>query len=202
MVLSQAELREAVAKGEIKFNPPLEERQWGVAGIDLRLGFKFTRWKDTPSVRLSLAKGFKALPDIGSWQEKNLGLKDQFDKRETYPLDPHEFVLCQTYERIWMPRHLIALVEGRSGYARFGISVHQTAPWIQPGWSGNITLEMRNGPASLYLTPVDDMPCQLTFFQLTSAVPADQAYGAKATDAFQNQESPIPKRKARAKAGK
>lgn len=195
MVLSQKDLREAVEKGEIKFDPPLEERQWGVAGIDLPLGFKFTKWKDTQGVRLSLAKGFSALPDIGSWIEKTLRYNDEFGKRETFLLDPHEFVLCQTLQRVSVPKHLIALVEGRSGYARFGISVHQTAPWVQPGWSGQITLELRNGPASLYLTPGDDMPCQLTFFQLTSPVTETQAYGAKGTESFQNQTSPIPKPK-------
>src|SRR5262249_43144926 len=51
---------------------------------------------------------------------------------------PGQFVLALTYESIKIPKHLIALVEGRSTYARLGLSMHQTAPWIQPGWSGPI----------------------------------------------------------------
>lgn len=194
MILSQSEIREAVAKGEIKFDPPLQDRQWGEAGVDLRLGFKFTKWKNSPNARFSLAKGIGSLASMGLWTEKELKPKDEFGKQESFPLDPDEFVLALTYEKIWIPKHLIALVEGRSSYARAGISMHQTAPWIQPGWSGRITLEIRNsGPLQLSLTPVDDMPCQLVFFQLTSMLTDAQAYGSRPTDIFQNQESPLPK---------
>jgi deoxycytidine triphosphate deaminase len=120
MILSQPELREAVAKGEIKFEPSLEERQWGPASIDLRLGYKFTKWRTTPSARFSLDKG---LPDInGLWSEIKLNSLDKHGKSETYPLDAGDFILVQVYEKLWMPNHLIALVEGRSRYARTGIS--------------------------------------------------------------------------------
>ena len=195
MILSQPELREAVAKGEIRFDPPLEERQWHEASIDLRLGYKFTKWKPAPSARFSLNKGFSEISALGLWSEKVLRPVDEHGKPESYPLDPDEFVLAQVYEKIWMPNHLIALVEGRSSYARVGISIHQTAPWIQPGWSGHITLELRNGPLNISLTPAEDMPCQLTFFQLTSALPDALAYGARPTDMFQGQDSPLPTRK-------
>ena len=121
--------------------------------------------------------------------------KIKFGKRKTYVLDPGEFILALTHEHIWMPRNLIAMVEGRSTYARVGLSMHQTAPWIQPGWDGQITLEIRNsGPFKVALTPLDDMPCQLTFFELTSELQEDQAYGSRATDVFQSQKSALPKR--------
>jgi deoxycytidine triphosphate deaminase len=102
--------------------------------------------------------------------------------------------LALTYERIWIPRKLIAMVEGRSSYARAALSMHQTAPWLQPGWNGQITLEMRNnGPLTIELTPVDDMPCQVTFFQLTSEVAETVAYGSRPTDIFQAQAATLPK---------
>ena len=92
-----------------------------------------------------------------------------------------------------MPRNLIAMVEGRSTYARVGLSMHQTAPWIQPGWNGQITLEIRNsGPLKIELTPLIDMPCQLTFFQLTTELAESKAYGSRPTDLFQNQKSALP----------
>jgi dCTP deaminase len=189
MILSQPELRDAVEKGEIKFEPPLEERQWGPASIDLRLGYKFTKWRTTPSARFSLDKG---LPEInGLWSEIELNPRDEHGKLETYSLDAGDFILAQVYEKLRIPNNLIALVEGRSRYARTGISIHQTAPWIQPGWSGNITLELRNGPLNISLTPVKDMLCQLTFFRLTSALSDDLLYGSRPTDRFQGQESPL-----------
>src|SRR5712671_4918996 len=165
MILSQPEIRAEVEKGEIKFDPPLEERQWHEASVDLRLGYKFTKWKPAPSARFSLTKGFAEISRLGLWSEKILRTADEHGKPESFPLDPDEFVLAQVLEKIWMPNNLIALVEGRSSYARVGISIHQTAPWIQPGWSGHITLEIKNGPLNISLMPGEDMPCQLTFFQ-------------------------------------
>jgi dCTP deaminase len=167
MILSQSELRTAIAGGEIRFDPPLLEKQFGEASIDLRLGNKFTKLKPSPGIKFSMMHGIGSVADSGLWQEQELPHHDTFGKRVCYCLEPQEFVLALTYEHIYMPRNLIAMVEGRSTYARVGLSMHQTAPWIQPGWDGHITLEIRNsGPLRIELTPQDDMPCQLTFFPL------------------------------------
>jgi dCTP deaminase len=196
MILSQPEIRAAVESGEIRFDPPLEEKQWGEASVDLRLGFKFTKLTGDSSVTFSMTKGIGPIARTGLYHEETFELKDKFGKRRTYILDPGEFILALTYEHIWMPRNLIAMVEGRSTYARVGLSMHQTAPWIQPGWDGQITLEMRNGgPFKIELTPIDEMPVQLTFFRLTSELKEDQAYGGRATDRFQNQDSALPRKK-------
>jgi dCTP deaminase len=196
VILSQPQIREEVDKGSVKFDPPLEERQWGEASIDLRLGLKFTKFKPAPGITFSMARGIGAVADSAMWHEEVFEIKDKFGKRRTYILEPSEFILAQTYEHVWMPRHLIAMVEGRSTYARVGLSMHQTAPWIQPGWDGQITLEIRNsGEFKIELTPLLDMPCQLTFFQLTSEVPEKMAYGSRPTDVFQNQTSTLPKKR-------
>jgi dCTP deaminase len=193
MILSQPEIRAEVENGQIRFDPPLEERQWHEASVDLRLGFKFTKLAAKRGLKVSLAHGMPAIVGTGLWKEKVLKAEDELGKKETYTLDPEEFVLAQTYERIWIPRYLIAMVEGRSSYARAGLSMHQTAPWLQPGWNGQITLEIRNsGPFLIELTPAEDMPCQVTFFQLTSELAETVAYGARPTDVFQGQASPLP----------
>jgi len=194
MILSQPQIREAVGRREIRFEPPLEERQWHEASVDLRLGFKITKLVAPRGLKVSLAHGISAIADTGLWREKILKQEDVLGKTETYTLDPEEFILAQTYERVWMPRNLIAMVEGRSSYARAGLSMHQTAPWIQPGWNGHITLEMRNsGPLEVELTPGIDMPCQLTFFQITSELSEAMAYGGRPTDTFQNQTQALPR---------
>jgi dCTP deaminase len=194
MILSQTEIRAAVDRGDIRFDPPLEERQWGEASVDLRLGLNFTKLKRAEGLTVSMARGIGAVAESGLWQQKTLKVKDQFGKRETFVLEPDEFILALTHERIWMPRNLIAMVEGRSTYARVGLSMHQTAPWIQPGWNGQITLEIRNsGPLKIELTPLIDMPCQLTFFQLTSELAESKAYGSRPTDVFQNQSAAMPR---------
>lgn len=193
MILSQADLRKAVESGEIGFSPALEEKQWGEASIDLRLGFQFTKIRKCDGVKFSLADGLGIIGSMKIWETKELKEKDTFDKVEQFDLGPGEFILAKTYEKITVPKHLIALVEGRSTYARMGLSMHQTAPWIQPGWKDTaIVLEiMNNGPLVITLTPLKDKPCQLTFFELKSDVPAGALYGTRPTDRYQGQIHPI-----------
>jgi dCTP deaminase len=192
MILSQPELRAAVAGGEIGFDPPLEERQWGAASIDLRLGTQFTKLQHVPGLKLSLHGG---LGQHGFWKTLNLPLRNDFGQLNSFCLEPNDFILAMTYERITISKGLIGLVEGRSTYARLGLSMHQTAPWVQPGWSGPIVLEIKNhGPVKVELTPLLDRPCQLTFFQLTSPLPEHLAYGSKTGDAFSEQSHPLERR--------
>jgi dCTP deaminase len=193
MVLAQPELRAAVAAGKIKFDPPLEEKQWGPASVDLRLGFSFTKLKKLAGITVSVASGLGALANAGFWDTKDLKEFDAHGKRETFCIEPGELVLAMTYEKITVPDDMIALIEGRSTYARVGLSMHQTAPWIQPGWAGrSIVLEIYNlGPLSITLTPLVDRPCQLSFLPLSKALSADMAYGGKPTDAYGKQEHPL-----------
>lgn len=192
MILSQPDLRAAVQRGEIVFDPPLEERQWGEASVDLRLGFSFTKFKDIRGISISVADGLKAVGELGLWANRKLKERDDFGKVERYILEPKEFVLAFTYESISIPNDLIGLVEGRSTYARVGLSMHQTAPWIQPGWKGPIVLEMMNhGPLRIELTPMVDRPCQLTFIKLSKPLPQDLLYGTKPGDAYQEQDHPL-----------
>ena len=193
MILSQPALRKAVEDGAIKFDPLLEERQWGEASIDLRLGFSFTLFeKDVSGITLSVADGMRGFSNVTFWKTREYKEKDSLGKRESFTLEPNEFVLAMTYESITVPKNLIARVEGRSTYARFGLSMHQTAPWIQPGWSGRIVLEiMNNGPLNIQLTPIIDRPCQLTFFELTDELPDSMFYGSRSSDLYKDQRHPI-----------
>lgn len=192
MILSQPDIRAAVERGAIKFTPELEEKQWGEASVDLRLGFDFTILKSPIGMKISVATGLSSLGQSGFWDTMKLQEFNAHGQRNTYSLGPNKFVLAMTYESISIPKNLIALVEGRSTYARVGLSMHQTAPWIQPGWNGPIVLEIMNqGPLTIELTPLVDKPCQLTFFQLSTPLSDEQAYGARPTDTYQNQKHPL-----------
>ncbi len=193
MILSQPALRRAVENGEIAFDPPLDDRQWGEASIDLRLGFSFTALDATlRGIAISVAEGMQSIQNAKFWKTKVLRERDELGKRESFTLGPNEFVLAMTHESVKVPNNLIAMIEGRSTYARMGLSMHQTAPWIQPGWSGPIVLEiMNNGPFNIQLAPILDRPCQLTFFQLTDALPDGVSYGSKPSDRYKGQTHPI-----------
>ena len=192
MILAQPEIRKAVDQGEIVFDPPVEEKQWGEASVDLRLGFSFTSLIKIPGMKISVANGLQGISRAGFWKTIKLKEQDELGKRQSVSLSPQEFILGLTHESITIPRNLIALVEGRSTYARVGLSMHQTAPWIQPGWSGPIVLEiMNNGPNTVELTPLIDRPCQLSFFELSSELSEDLAYGARPSDVYKDQTHPI-----------
>lgn len=108
MILAQSEIREAVEKGEIVFDPPLQAKQWAEATVNLRLGTKFTKLKPSPGVKLSMTHGIGTILDSGLWVEDDYGT-DKFGKKQSYCLDPDEFILALTYERIQMPRNLKGL---------------------------------------------------------------------------------------------
>jgi dCTP deaminase len=192
-VLSQVDLRAEVERGAVKFTDDLANDQWGEVSVDLRLGKQFTMFKtDFEDVTISVAKGLRSLGGLNMWNTKTLKETDEFGQAETLKLKPGMFVLALTHESTTVPRHLIALIEGRSTYARVGMSMHQTAPWIQPGWTGPIVLEIMNhGPLTIELTPMVDRPCQLTFFGLKTELPERLAYGTRPTDLYQRQVHPL-----------
>ena len=190
MILTHHEIEDQIRQERVRFSPALETGQIGGASIDLRLGFRFTRIVRDDSLTVSVAKG--PLLREGLWETHDFGEKGVLGKPDTYQLAPKEFVLAMTYESIALPLDIIGLVEGRSKYARVGLSMHQTAPWIQPGWDGQIVLEMmNNGPLTISLQPLFDKPCQLTLFKLSRNVPTDEAYGSRKTSSFQHQDHPF-----------
>jgi dCTP deaminase len=184
MILSQRDLRKLVKSKKITFTPELEEKQWGEASIDLRLGSQFTWYKkDVHGVTLSVARGLSTLGGLNLWETEELA---------SYKLLPGNLVLALTHESVTVPKSLIARVEGRSTYARVGLSMHHTAPWIQPGWDGPIVLEISNhGSIPIELIPLEDRPCQISFFELKSALSAKQAYGSRESDKYQKQKHPL-----------
>ena len=193
MILSRDELKSALDAGAIGFDPQIDEtEQLGAASVDVRLGYQFTRLKNVPGLTVSVAVGLEALGALDLWTTVELEEKDEFGRPETIDLSPGDFVLAMTLETIKVPRNMIALIEGRSTYARVGLSMHQTAPWIQPGWEGQVTLEITNqGPLTIKLTPEVDRPCQVTFLRLGEEVPEDHAYGSRDSDAYQGQRHPL-----------
>jgi dCTP deaminase len=107
---------------------------------------------------------------------------------ESFIVQPGEFVLGVTQESITVPNDLVVRVEGRSSLGRLGIIVHSTAGFVDPGFSGTITLEISN----LNRLPVALYPsmrvCQIAFEQMTS--PAETPYDKKPNSKYQGQVLP------------
>lgn len=105
-------------------------------------------------------------------------------------------MLAHTLERVYIPPDLAGFVEGRSSWARIGVTIHVTAPKIDPGFNATITLEMANfGEIPVELRAGIDEPAQLMLFRLSTPVPESDLYGTSAEDLFQGQTDPIPHHK-------
>jgi dCTP deaminase len=114
---------------------------------------------------------------------------------EPFVLHPGEFVLGATYEVVTLPNDIAARLEGKSSLGRLGLLTHSTAGFIDPGFSGHVTLELSN-VATLPITLWPGMKIgQLCFFRLSS--PAEHPYGSERYGSrYQGQRGPTASRSA------
>ena len=112
---------------------------------------------------------------------------------EPFILHPGEFVLGSTYEVVTLPDDVAARLEGKSSLGRLGLLTHSTAGFIDPGFSGHVTLELSN-VATLPIKLWPGMKIgQLCFFRLSS--PSAHPYGSeKYGSRYQGQRGPTPSR--------
>ena len=112
---------------------------------------------------------------------------------EPFILHPGEFVLGATYEYVTLPDDIAARLEGKSSLGRLGLLTHSTAGFIDPGFTGHVTLELSN-MATLPIKLYPGMKIgQLCFFRLSS--PADHPYGSSGTGSpSQGQRGPTASR--------
>jgi dCTP deaminase len=117
----------------------------------------------------------------------------EVDEETAFILHPGEFVLGSTLERVRLPDDLVARLEGKSSLGRLGLLIHSTAGYIDPGWDGQVTLELSN-VANLPITIYYGMKIgQISFVQLSE--PADSPYGAAGVGSkYQGQRGPVPSR--------
>jgi len=115
------------------------------------------------------------------------------DGDEPFVLHPGEFVLGSTYEVVSLPDDIAGRLEGKSSLGRLGLLTHSTAGFIDPGFSGHVTLELSN-VANLPIVLYPGMKIgQLCLFRLSS--PAEHPYGSeKYGSRYQGQRGPTPSR--------
>jgi dCTP deaminase len=108
-------------------------------------------------------------------------------------LHPGEFVLASTYEVVTLPDDIASRLEGKSSLGRLGLLTHSTAGFIDPGFSGHVTLELSN-VATLPIKLWPGMKLgQLCMFRMTS--PAEHPYGSALHGSrYQGQRGPTPSR--------
>jgi dCTP deaminase len=112
---------------------------------------------------------------------------------EPFILHPGEFVLASTFEAVTLPDDVAARLEGKSSLGRLGLLTHSTAGFIDPGFTGHVTLELSN-VATLPIKLWPGMKIgQMCFFRLSS--PAEKPYGsAESSSRYQGQRGPTASR--------
>lgn len=183
-VLCDRSLRRLLASGALVLTPPIDrQRQIQPASIDLRLGSEFRRW-DTEQHTTLPAKA-----DPAQFMRKLCVASG-----ETLLLPPGRFLLGHTLERVELPATHVAQVNGKSSVGRRGIQVHATAGWIDPGFRGQITLELSNlGELAVELQP-GELICQLILLEMD--MPPDVPYRGR----YQEQTGATPSRLGRGAA--
>ena len=117
----------------------------------------------------------------------------EVDGMEPFILHPGEFVLGSTYEAVTLPDDVAARLEGKSSLGRLGLLTHSTAGFIDPGFTGHVTLELSN-VATLPIKLWPGMKIgQMCFFRLSS--PSEHPYGSSVYGSrYQGQRGPTASR--------
>lgn len=89
-------------------------------------------------------------------------------KHDDYVLKPNEFILGSTIEKVKLPSTVSAFLDGKSGLGRKGIGTHITAGFIDAGFEGNVTLEIKNNSDKQFKLSKGMLIGQLIFFELKS----------------------------------
>lgn len=138
MLLADSEIRRRLEAGSLRIEPAPEDADIQPASIDLRLGGSFKLFRRGTEVTRVLDCAEPCFDEAFS------AVVDGFLDGCKFMLEPGDFVLGVTREIVHIPKDLAARIEGKSSVARCGVVVHTTAGFIDPGFSGQVTLEICN----------------------------------------------------------
>ena len=179
MLLSDRDIRAEITAGRVKVEP-FTEAMVQPSSVDVRLD-RFFR----------VFENHKYSVIDPSTEQPELTREVAVTADEFFILHPGEFVLASTYEVITLPDDIAGRLEGKSSLGRLGLLTHSTAGFIDPGFSGHITLELSN-VANLPVKLFPGMKIgQLCLIKLSS--PAEHPYGSAVYGSrYQGQRGPTP----------
>ena len=177
MVLSDRDIRAEIEAGRIVLDPYLPEAVQP-SSVDLHLDRRFRVFRNSRYPYIDVREEQPELTELV-----------EIGGDEPFILHPGEFVLGSTLERVELPNDLVARLEGKSSLGRLGLLIHSTAGYVDPGWEGNLTLELSN-VANLPITLYDGMKIgQISFQRLSS--PVEVGYGdARIGSKYRGQRDP------------
>lgn len=189
MKLSDRDIIQHLKVGKITIEPqPPQEKIKGIS-VDLRLDSRFRVFNDHTAPYIDLSGPRDEMQAI---MDTVMGEEILIPEGEAFFLHPGELALAATFESVTIPDDLVGWLDGRSSLARLGLMVHVTAHRIDPGWHGQIVLEIFNsGKLPLALRPGMDI-CAINFETLSSA--SVKPYNKRLDAKYRNQKGPIASR--------
>ncbi|REJ04166.1 dCTP deaminase [Microbacterium bovistercoris] len=181
MLLSDRDIRAELASERVGLDP-LDLGMVQPSSIDVRLDRYFRLFDNHKYPYIDPAE-----------DQPELTRLIEVDPDEPFVLHPGEFALGATFEQVTLPDDIAARLEGKSSLGRLGLITHSTAGFIDPGFTGHVTLELAN-VATLPIKLWPGMKIgQLCFFRLSS--PAENPYGSGAYgNHYQGQRGPTASR--------
>ena len=181
MLFSDHDIRKELDAGRIVLEP-YDESMIQPASVDVRIDRFFRLFDNHKYAHID-----------PSQEQPDLTHLVEVAPDEPFILHPGEFVLGATYEKVTLPSDIAARLEGKSSLGRLGLLTHSTAGFIDPGFSGHVTLELSNmATLPIMLWPGSKVG-QLCFFKLTSET--DNPYGSGAYgNRYQGQRGPTASR--------
>jgi len=176
-VLSDRDIRAALQAGRIRIDP-YDAGCLQPSSVDLHLDADFRVFRNNRYPYIDVRAPQPDLTELVSIADD-----------EPFILHPSEFVLGQTLEWVELPDDLVARLEGKSSLGRLGLLIHSTAGYVDPGWKGNLTLELSN-VANLPIALYRGMRIgQISFVRMSSQV--ERPYGSRELGSkYQGQSSP------------
>ena len=180
-MLSDKDIKKSLKNKEIQITP-LDENYIQPSSVDLRVGSDFRVFENHKYSHID--------PKV---EQNDLTTLVNSSQEEPFVLHPGEFVLGTTYEKVTLSNKIVARLEGKSSLGRIGLLIHSTAGFVDPGFSGYLTLELSN-VANLPIKIYPEMKIgQISFYYLNS--PSESTYGSEAYGSkYQGQEGPTPSR--------
>ncbi len=180
MVLSDRTIKAEIEAGRLVFDP-YDESLVQPSSVDIRVDGAFRVFHNSRRPYIDVREPMEDLTELVKVAEG-----------DPFVLHPGEFVLGQTLERVKIPDDIVARLEGKSSLGRLGLVIHSTAGFVDPGFEGNLTLELSN-LANLPITIYEGMPIgQISFMRMDEAV--ERPYGEEAGSKYQGQEEPTASR--------
>jgi len=181
VLLSDKDIKAEIGSGRVGIEP-YDEIMVQPSSIDVRLDRFFRVFENHKYPHIDPAV-----------EQPDLTREVVAEQDEPFVLHPGEFVLGSTFEVVTLPTDVAARLEGKSSLGRLGLLTHSTAGFIDPGFSGHVTLELAN-VATLPILLWPGMKIgQVCFFRMTSE--AEHPYGSSVYGSrYQGQRGPTPSR--------